>query len=144
MNGSSHPNHENRLVTSVPCLNASLKHGGARRFQHFFSHLNRCEAPCFGAAAFIAMVNDEPSLIISDYHDFQGKSSEKQTIAFGGSSFSCVRPRRSGISPVAITPDKVEIYPKKKKGSGGCFPWAASPSGGERGSFSKLSQRINE
>jgi hypothetical protein len=26
-----------------------------------------------GAAAFIAMVNDEPSLIIADYHEFHGK-----------------------------------------------------------------------
>jgi hypothetical protein len=26
------------------------------------------------AAAFIARVNDDPSLIISDYHDFHGKS----------------------------------------------------------------------
>jgi hypothetical protein len=48
-------------------------------------------------------------------------------IALGGSSFSCFRPRRSGIPPIAMTPDKVEIYPKKK-----------------RGSFSKLLQRINE
>jgi len=58
--------------------------------------------------------------------------------------FSCFRPSRSGIPPIAITPDKVEIYPKKKRGLRGCSPWAASPSGGERGSFSKLPQRINE
>jgi hypothetical protein len=49
-----------------------------------------------------------------------------------------------GHPPIAITPDKVEIYPKKKRGSRRCFPWAASPSGGERGSFSKKPQRINE
>jgi len=31
-----------------------------------------------------------------------------------------------------------------KEGVKGIAPWAASPSGGERGSFSKLPQRINE
>jgi len=74
---SSHLNHENRLVTSVPRLKASLKHGGARRFQHFFSHLNRRGGAPSGAAAFIAMVNEESSLIIFDYHDFHGKSLKK-------------------------------------------------------------------
>jgi len=76
MNRSSHPNYENRFVTTVPRLRASPGHGGARRFFAFFCHLNRrTKKPCFGAAAFIAMVNDEPSLIISDYHDFHGKCS---------------------------------------------------------------------
>jgi hypothetical protein len=49
-----------------------------------------------------------------------------------------------GHPPIAITPDKVEKYSLKKRGSRGCFPWAASPSGGERGSPSKLPQRISE
>jgi hypothetical protein len=44
-----------------------------------------------------------------------------------------------GILPIAITPDKVEIYPEKR-----CSPCAASPTGGERGSFSKRPQRIIE
>jgi hypothetical protein len=74
MYGSSHPIHENRLVTSVPRLKASPRHGRARRFQHFFSHLNRRGGALFGAAAFIAMENDNLSLIISDYHDLHGKS----------------------------------------------------------------------
>jgi hypothetical protein len=43
-----------------------------------------------------------------------------------------------------ITPDKVEIYPKKKRGSRVFSPWGASPTGGERGSFSKLLARINK
>jgi hypothetical protein len=81
MNGSSHPNHKNRLVTSVHRLKASPRHGGARRFQHFFSHLNRRGGAPSGAAAFIAMVNEEPSLIISDYHDFHGKSLENYSEA---------------------------------------------------------------
>ena len=41
LNGSSHPNYENRLFTTVPRLRASPRHGGARRFFAFFSHLNR-------------------------------------------------------------------------------------------------------
>jgi hypothetical protein len=41
MNGSSHPNHENRLVTIVPRIRASPRRGGARRFFCIFSHLNR-------------------------------------------------------------------------------------------------------
>jgi len=36
MNGSSYPNYENRLVTTVPHLRASPRHGGARRFLAFF------------------------------------------------------------------------------------------------------------
>jgi hypothetical protein len=44
-----------------------------------------------------------------------------------------------GHPPIAITPDKVEIYPEKR-----CSPWAASLTGGVRGSFSKRPQRINE
>jgi hypothetical protein len=35
MNGCSHPNYENRLVTTVPRLRASQRHGGARRFLAF-------------------------------------------------------------------------------------------------------------
>jgi hypothetical protein len=53
-------------------------------------------------------------------------------------------PPLPGHLPIAITPDTVEIYPKKKRGLRGCSPWVALPSGGERGSFSKLYQRINE
>jgi hypothetical protein len=133
MNGSSHPIHENRLVTSVPRFKASHRHDGARRFQHFFSHLNRRGGAPLGAAAFIAMENNDPPLIISDYHDFQEKSSEKQTIAPVGSTFSCFRPRRPGITPMAITPDKVEIYPGKRGGQGGA-PLELFPPPGERGS----------
>jgi len=68
-------NHKNRIVTTVPRFRASPRHGGVRQFLEFFSHLNRrTKKPCFGVAAFIATVNDEPSLIISYYHDLQGKS----------------------------------------------------------------------
>jgi hypothetical protein len=132
MNGSSHPNHENRLVTSVPRFKASPRYGRARRFQHFFSHINRRGVPCFGAVAFIAMVNDDPSLIISDYHDFHKKSSEKQTIAPGGSGFSCFRPHRSGIPLVAITPHKAEII-SKKEGVKGMLPLSCFPLRGGEG-----------
>jgi hypothetical protein len=89
------------------------------------------------------MVIDDPFLIISDYHDFHGRSSEKQTIALKGSGFSCFHPRRSGIPPVAITPENVEIIPKKE-GVRGILPLSCIPLWGERGSFSKLPQRINE
>jgi hypothetical protein len=54
------------------------------------------------------------------------RSSEKQTIAPMGSTFSYFRPRRPGIPPIAKTPDWVEIYPKKRGGQGlpllGCLP----------------------
>ena len=53
-------------------------------------------------------------------------------------------PSPLGHPPIGITPDRVEKYHEKKRGSGGCSPWAASPSGGERGSFSKLPKSINE
>jgi hypothetical protein len=75
MNESSHPIHESRLVTNFPRLKASPRHGGAKRFQHFFSHLNCRGGALPRAAAFIAMKNDNPSLMISDYHDLHGKSS---------------------------------------------------------------------
>jgi len=58
-----------------PAARPLFRHGGARRFQHFFSHLNRRGGTPSGVAAVIAIVNDDPSLIISDYHDFHGKSS---------------------------------------------------------------------
>src|SRR5208337_1878111 len=53
--------------------------------------------------------------------------------ALGGSSTMCFRPRRVGIPYIGIAPQKVN---KKfsKWGSRGYSPWAASPSGGERGS----------
>jgi hypothetical protein len=35
-----------------------------------------------------------------------------------------------GYPPFAITPDKVEIYPEKKRRSRGYFPWVASLPGG--------------
>ena len=72
MNESPQPIYENRLVTSVPRLKASPRHGGARRFQHFFSHLNRRGGAPSGTAAFIAMLNDDPSLIISIIMIFMG------------------------------------------------------------------------
>ena len=58
-----------------PAARPLFRHGGARRFQHFFSHLNRRGGAPSGAAAFIAMVINKPSLIVSDYHEFHGKSS---------------------------------------------------------------------
>jgi hypothetical protein len=39
----------------------------------FFIHLNRRAGAPLRAAAFIALVNDEPSLSIADYHEFHGK-----------------------------------------------------------------------
>jgi hypothetical protein len=38
-----------------------------------FSHINRRGGASSGTAVFIAMVNDDPSLILSYYHDLQGK-----------------------------------------------------------------------
>ena len=73
MNGCSHPNHENRIVTTVPRIRASPRHGGARQFLEFFSHLNRRGGAPSGAAAFIATINNVLSLIISLYHDLHGK-----------------------------------------------------------------------
>jgi hypothetical protein len=58
MNGCSHPNHENRIVTTVPRIRASPRHGGARQFLEFFSHLNRRGVAPSGAAALIATVNN--------------------------------------------------------------------------------------
>jgi len=48
-----------------------------------------------------------------------------------------------GILPIAITPDKVEISPEKRGGQGDA-PLGQLPALGERGSFSRLPQRINE
>jgi hypothetical protein len=138
MNGSSHLIHENRLVTSVPRLKASSRHDGPRRFQHFFSHLNRRGCAPLGAAVFIALEHNDPPLIISDYHDFQEKSSKKQTIAPGGSTFSCFRPRRPGIPPSAIISDKVENNTLKKRGGQGGVPLGLLLPLGERGSFSRF------
>jgi len=66
----------------------------------------------------------------------------KQSL-LGALCISCFSPRRPGIPPSAITPDKVEKY-SEKRGSRGCSPWTASPFGREGGSFSKVPQRICE
>jgi hypothetical protein len=50
------------------------------------------------------------------------KSSKKQSIALGGFSTSCFRPRRSGIPYSAITPEKVENNTPEKEGVKGMIP----------------------
>jgi len=57
--------------------------------------------------------------------------------ALGGSGALRLHPRRVGIPHVGIA---LNWFKKKlrKRGSRGCSPWVASPSGGERGSLSKL------
>jgi hypothetical protein len=70
---------------------------------------------------------------------------EKQSIVLGGSFLHrASAPAASGIPHIAIIPDNVENNLRKKRGSRGCSPHAASPSGGERGSPSWLPQRITE
>jgi len=71
------------------------------------------------------------------------KFPEKQTIALGGSSISCFLFLRPGISPIAIIPDKVEIY-TKNEGVKRILPPCCFPLWEERGSFSRLLLRINE
>jgi hypothetical protein len=60
------------------------------------------------------------------------RSSEKQTIAPGGSGFSCFHPGRSGIPPIAITPYNVEIIPKNE-GVRRMPPLSCFPLGGREG-----------
>jgi hypothetical protein len=48
-----------------------------------------------------------------------------------GLQFFMLPPHRPGIPPVAITPDKVEIYPKKKRGQGDAPPGLLPPPGRE-------------
>jgi hypothetical protein len=58
--------------------------------------------------------------------------------------FFMLPPPPPGYPPITITPDEVEIYPKKKRGSRECSPWEYFPSGGERGLFTKVPQRTNK
>jgi hypothetical protein len=58
---------------------------------------------------------------------------QKQTNALGGFSFSCICPRCWGIPPIAIIPDKVKIYPEKKRGVKGMLPLGCFPLWGREG-----------
>jgi hypothetical protein len=58
------------LYTKDPRLRASPRHGGARRFEVFFSHSNRRGGVASGAAAFIAILKEGHLFWISRYIRF--------------------------------------------------------------------------
>jgi hypothetical protein len=65
-----------------------------------------------------------------------------QRTALGGSSNRVSTPAASGILQHCDSHRRMIRF--VKKGSRGCPPWAASPSGGERGSPSQMLQRVCE
>jgi hypothetical protein len=64
---------------------------------------------------------------------FRGNPHRNKQSLLGAPAFHASASRRSGISPVAITPDKVEIYPKKKEGVKGMLLLGCFPPGGREG-----------
>jgi hypothetical protein len=54
-------------------------------------------------------------------------------LLLGALCISCFHPRRSGIPPIAITPDKVEKYSLKKEGVKGMLPTCCFPLWGREG-----------
>ena len=80
-------------IRESPTHKASSRHGVARRFQHFSSHVNLRWLP-YGEAAIIANVRDGQSPIISDYQFFMGNAQNKANAHGGftpaaGAPFKC-------------------------------------------------------
>jgi hypothetical protein len=75
---------------------------------------------------------------------FMGNSHRNKQSLLGALFYIVLPPPPLQASPIAITPKKVENSTPKKRGSRGCSPHAATPSGAERGSPSQLPQRITE
>ena len=82
------------------------------------------------------MVNDELSLIISDYYDFHKKPSKKQSIALGAPAGRASAPATRAFPLLRLPLIRLKIILRENRGSWGYTPHAASPSGGERGSLS--------
>jgi hypothetical protein len=131
MNESSRPNHENRIVTRVPRIRASLEVRRGKVVYCIFSHLNRLGGAPSGAAAFIAMVKDEPALIISDFFDFLGKSRREAVVLGGSFLHRASAPAAWASHNSAIITRRLMKNPDQRGGKG-MLP-ACCPPPGERG-----------
>jgi hypothetical protein len=139
MNGSSH--HENRIITIVPRLRASSRHGRARQFLEFFRHLNRRGGVPSGAAEFIAMVNDEHSLIYLNIMNYMINPGEKQAVAPGGSLHSVLLAPAARASPNSAIIIKRLMEKSDKSGRMGMPPRMLPPPLGERGGHPRSCRR---